>query len=67
MRTPACATLLALTLGGCAAAVHGPLQDVRVESNPAGAAVTIFPQQSQRGPLFLDEEEIKVAASRAPA
>lgn len=59
MRTPAFATLLALALGGCAAIVHGPLQDVRLESSPPGAAVTIFPQQSQRGPLFLDEEQIK--------
>lgn len=59
MRTRAFATVLALGLSGCAAVIHGPLQDVRLESNPPGAAVTIFPQQSQRGPLFLDEEQIK--------
>jgi hypothetical protein len=61
MRKPVFATLIALTAGGCSAAlVHGPLQDVRIESNPPGALVTIYPQQSQRGPLFLDEEQIKV-------
>jgi hypothetical protein len=35
------------------------MQDVRIESTPPGAAVTIYPQQSQRGPLFLDEEQVK--------
>src|SRR5262249_49694127 len=35
-------------------------QNVRIDSNPPGAAATIFPQQSQRGPLYLDEQQIKV-------
>ena len=60
MRTSAFAMLLALALSGCSAVVHGPMQDVRIESNPPGANVTLFPQQSQRGPLFLNEEQIKV-------
>lgn len=59
MRTPALLTVVGLALGGCSSLVHGPMQDVRVESNPPGAAVTIFPQQNERGPLFLDEEQIK--------
>jgi len=58
MRTSVVAALAALALGGCSSIVHGPLQDVRVESNPPGAGITIFPQQSQRGPLFLDEKQI---------
>jgi hypothetical protein len=49
-----------LAIGGCSAIVTGPMQEVRLESNPSGANVTLFPQQSQRGPLFLEEEEIKV-------
>ena len=56
MRSSVVAALAALALGGCSSIVHGPMQDVRVESNPPGAGITIFPQQSQRGPLFLDDE-----------
>jgi hypothetical protein len=41
-------------LSGCATLVHGPYQDVRIDSNPPGATATISPQTSQRGPLFLD-------------
>ena len=46
--------------GGCSAIVHGPNQDVRIESNPPGANVTVYPQASQRGPLFLSEEQLKL-------
>jgi len=60
MRRSAFAMLLALACSGCSAVVHGPMQDVRIESNPPGANVTLFPQQSQRGPLFMSEEQIKV-------
>jgi hypothetical protein len=59
MRSTIATAFLALATGGCSSLVHGPMQDVRVESNPPGAAITIFPQQSQRGPLFLEEEQIK--------
>jgi hypothetical protein len=52
--------VLAISLGGCATFVHGPYQDVRIDSNPPGATATIYPQQSQRGPLFLNEEQIKL-------
>jgi len=52
MRTSAFAMLLALACSGCSAVVHGPMQDVRIESNPPGANVTLFPQQSQRGVIF---------------
>jgi len=60
MRTAALAATLGITLSGCATFVHGPYQDVRLESTPPGATATIYPQQSQRGPLFMDEEQIKV-------
>jgi hypothetical protein len=60
MRTSRFVMLLALACSGCAAAVHGPMQDVRIESNPPGANVTLFPQQSQRGPLFMKEDQIKL-------
>jgi hypothetical protein len=45
---------LATCLGGCATLIHGPMQDVRVESDPPGATATITPMQSERGPAFLD-------------
>ncbi|HWP64759.1 MAG TPA: hypothetical protein VNO26_02455 [Candidatus Limnocylindria bacterium] len=60
MRPTAFAVLVAFACSGCAAIVTGPMQDVRIESNPPGANVTLYPQQSQRGPLFLKEEEIKI-------
>lgn len=47
----------ALLLGGCATMVHGPYEDVRVESNPPGATATISPMLSERGPNFLDPEK----------
>jgi hypothetical protein len=53
---------LSLTMGvallsGCATVVHGPLQDVRIDSNPPGATVTVSPMLSERGPNFLDEKK----------
>lgn len=44
-------------LGGCATLVHGPYQEVRIESNPPGATATVTAQSSQRGPLFLDDRK----------
>jgi hypothetical protein len=41
-------------LNGCATLVHGPYEEVRIESDPPGATATISAQTSQRGPLFLD-------------
>jgi hypothetical protein len=42
-------------LSGCATVVHGPMQDVRIESNPPGATATVSPMLSERGPNFLDK------------
>ncbi len=44
-------------LGGCAAVVHGPYQNVRIDSNPPGATATLSPMSSERGPLFLDDQK----------
>jgi hypothetical protein len=44
-------------LGGCATVVHGPYQDVRIDSVPAGATATVSPMTSERGPLFLDKPQ----------
>lgn len=62
------ATLLsgvAWCLGGCATVVHGPYQDVRIESVPPGATVTVSPLASERGPLFLDERKQQTATTPA--
>jgi hypothetical protein len=37
--------------------MHGPYQDVRIESDPPGAKATISPMISQRGPAYLDEKK----------
>jgi hypothetical protein len=50
------ASLLAL-LSGCATLMHGPYQDVRIESDPPGAKATISPMLSARGPNFLDDKK----------
>lgn len=56
-RHPLCfASLLAL-LSGCATVVHGPYQDVRIESDPPGAKATVSPMLSARGPNFLDAKK----------
>jgi hypothetical protein len=41
-------------LSGCATMIHGPFEDVRIVSTPAGATASISPMLSQRGPSFLD-------------
>lgn len=57
MRRQLCfASLLAL-LSGCSTLMHGPYQDVRIESDPPGATATISPMISQRGPAFLDQKK----------
>lgn len=42
---------------GCSTIIHGPRQDVKVDSNPPGATVTINPITSQRGNGYLDEKQ----------
>jgi len=44
-------------LGGCATVVHGPYQDVRIDSVPSGATASIAAQGSERGPGYLDTEK----------
>lgn len=57
MRRHVCfASLLAL-LSGCATVMHGPYQNVRIESDPPGAKATISPMLSARGPNFLDTKK----------
>jgi hypothetical protein len=54
------ATFLAVALaalGGCATVVHGPYQDVVIDSDPPGAKATITPQLSERGPGFVDKQK----------
>lgn len=50
------ATTMAL-MSGCATLVHGPYEDVRIESNPPGATVTVSAQESARGPNFIDDKK----------
>src|SRR5438094_2158602 len=47
------ASALAL-LGGCATLLHGPYQEVDLESNPPGATATLMPTFSERGTNYLD-------------
>jgi hypothetical protein len=54
------ATILALAvaaLSGCATVVHGPYQEVVIDSNPPGAQATVSAQLSERGPLFVDKQK----------
>jgi hypothetical protein len=51
------ACLLAV-LGGCATVIHGPYQDVALESDPPGATATVNATLSERGPNFLDPKKI---------
>jgi hypothetical protein len=44
-------------LSGCATLVHGPYQDVRIDSSPPGATATVSPLGSERGPGFLDKNK----------
>jgi hypothetical protein len=53
-------TSLALALAalsGCATLVHGPYQDVVIDSNPPGAKATLSAQISERGPGYIDKEK----------
>ncbi|HLK10061.1 MAG TPA: hypothetical protein VKW76_01645 [Candidatus Binatia bacterium] len=50
-------TCVVALLAGCATVVHGPYQEVRIDSMPAGATVTVAAQASERGPLFIDTEK----------
>jgi hypothetical protein len=43
-----------MLLTSCATVIHGPFQDVQVESTPPGATATVSPMSSERGALFLD-------------
>ena len=52
-------------LGGCATLVHGPYQDVRVDSNPPGATATISAQVSERGPAFVDTTKTRTVTTPA--
>jgi hypothetical protein len=60
----ALAATLAL-LGGCATVVHGPYQEVRIDSDPPGATATIAPQLSERGPAFVDTEKTRTVTTPA--
>ncbi len=53
-RQPQLLAALAAFAAGCATVVHGPYQDVRIDSNPPGATATVSPLSSERGPNFLD-------------
>jgi hypothetical protein len=44
-------------LSGCATVVHGPYQDVTIDSNPPGAKATVSAQTSERGPGYIDKEK----------
>jgi len=52
-------------LSGCATIVHGPYQDVRIDSNPPGATVKIAAQTSERGPGFLDTTKERTVTTPA--
>src|SRR2546428_4826168 len=41
-------------LGGCSTLLHGPYQEVALESNPPGATATVVPTLSERGTKYLD-------------
>jgi hypothetical protein len=52
-------------LGGCATIVHGPFQNVRIDSDPPGATATISPQLSERGPGYIDTEKSRTVTTPA--
>jgi hypothetical protein len=60
----ACA-MTSLVLGGCATLVHGPYQDVRIDSSPPGATATVSPMLCERGPNFLDEKKKQTVTTPA--
>src|SRR5262249_59230674 len=50
-------TVALAMLSGCATLVHGPYQEVMIDSNPPGAQATVAAQTSERGPLFVDQQK----------
>ena len=48
---------LCFLAGGCATFIHGPYQNVRIESDPPGATATINPTLNERGANFLDQKK----------
>jgi len=50
------ASMLTL-LAGCATLIHGPYQDVTVDSTPPGATVTVTPTLSERGTNYMDPKK----------
>jgi len=50
-------TSLFALVTGCATLMHGPYENVRLESDPPGATATVSPMLSARGPNFLDENK----------
>jgi len=58
------ASLLAF-VSGCATLIHGPYEDIRVESDPPGANVTVSPLASERGPGYLDPQKQYTATTPA--
>jgi hypothetical protein len=57
--------MVSLLLGGCATLIHGPYQDVRIDSTPPGATATISPLLCERGPNFLDEKKKQTVTTPA--
>ena len=57
---PLCFGSVLAMLAGCATIVHGPYQNVRIESQPPGAKATIAPMLSARGPQFMDDKKQSV-------
>jgi len=53
-REPLFLTCVLALVSGCATLIHGPYQEVSVESNPPGATATIVPTLSERGTNYLD-------------
>ncbi len=64
-REPLALAAALLLLGGCATVVHGPYQEVRIDSDPPGATATISPQLSERGPAFVDEQKARTVTTPA--
>jgi hypothetical protein len=64
-REPLVLAATLMLLGGCATVVHGPYQDVRIDSNPPGATATIAAQLSERGPAFVDETKTRTVTTPA--
>jgi hypothetical protein len=56
-RQPVMLASLCVFLGGCATFIHGPYQDVRIESEPPGATATVSAMLSERGTNFLDPKK----------